>query len=150
MADTTFRKGSIGFEDLELGTGTFIREDHNRANKSFTQINLSQVPRKVITKDASYTVTEKYTVTFTNKDAAGSITFSLPVAIAGLGPYNFLCEEAQEIQVDPNGTEYFRGSSAGKYKYSDIQGNMLTVWCDVNGIWEWTQHLVSENWDDET
>jgi len=150
MTDEVFRKGQIGFEDIQFGDSTFIREDHDRSNKSFTEVNLSQIPRKIVAKTANYTITEKYATVFTNTGATGTIVFTLPVAKAGLGPYEFLIDAAFQVDVDPNGTEYFRDCAAGKKKYSSSAGNILRVWCNILGIWEFDYQLVTGKWDNES
>jgi len=146
----TFYKGKIGFEDVEFGVGTFLRYDSGLNAVQRNQINRSNIPRKVIAKTASYSISNLIgEYIFTNEGAAGAITFSLPPAIAGMGKYYFIVIEAQNIIIDPNGVEYFRDCAAGKYKVSAIAGNRLVVWCDTNGIWEWDYDLVSGDWTNE-
>ncbi len=149
----TYYKGKIGQEDVEFGAGTFLRKDKDGANKQLNQINKGDIPQKLSAKTAAYAITGGNEIgehIFTNEGASGSITFTLKPAIAGNGPFIFLITDAQEMRVDPNGTEYFRDCAAGKYKYSNVQGNVLKVWCGINGIWEWDYELVNGNWDNET
>ena len=147
----TYYKGFIGKEDIEFGTDTFLRKDKNHSSVSLTKVNASYIPRKVITKTADFTITSEIGgITYVNTGAAGTVVITLPTAISGKGIFSFIVSAAQILRVDPNGSEYFRDCAAGKYKGSDSQGNILNVWCDVTGIWEWNYDLVTGNWDNET
>ena len=148
---TTYYKGKIGQEEIEFGTGTFIKKDSNHANKEFTQINLGDIPRNVIPKTADYEITiEVGEYTFTNESASETITITLPSAKKGKGPFRFRVITSQELRIDPQDSDYFRDCAAGKYKSSSIAGNGLVVWCDVDNIWEYSVQIVTGNWDNET
>ncbi|MGV7235274.1 MAG: hypothetical protein ACQ9ET_03355 [Nitrosomonadaceae bacterium] len=45
------------------------------------------------------------------------------------------------LRVDPDGTEYFDDSTAGKYKSLDTDGGFLHVKCYVQGVW----HVMASN-----
>ena len=146
----TYYKGKIGKEDIEFGTGTFNRRDKDKAWAAITDVNLSQLPRVVTAKTAAFTIPNlTFTATFVNTGATGSVTFTLPNATAGCGPIRFVVTAAQTLVVDPTGTELFRDCAAGKTKSTNVAGNVLTVWCDVAGTWEWDYVLVSGNWTNE-
>ena len=148
----TYYKGFIGVEDVEFGVGVFNRIDSTGAAKQLNQINKSIIPRKTVIKIAAFTINANtYTgeATFTNAAAIAAMEYELPVAKAGLGPYHFTVIATQTITVDPNGTDLFRDCSAGKNKSSNVAGNRLSIWCDVNGTWEWDYELVSGNWTNE-
>lgn len=150
-----YYKGLIGQQDIQFGTGTFNRLNKDGANRSMNKLNSSYMPRYVLAKTADFTIDKNiYTgsITFTNESAAGTITFTLPSAIAGLGVYTFMVSAAQQINVDLGvATDYFRDCAAGKYKYSDVAGNHLSVWCNESGIWEFDDRLiVSGLWENES
>jgi len=147
----TYYKGKIGKEDIEFGTGTFNRRDKDKAWAAITDVNLSQLPRKITAKTAAYSIPNgTYSEVFTNTGATGSVTFTLPNANPGYGPIRFLVAAAQTLVVDPvDAVDLFRDCVAGKTKSSNSAGNILTVWCDVTGIWEWDYELVTGNWTNE-
>ena len=93
--------------------------------------------------------TEAYTVvadvdngkTFTNDGALAEVVFSLPPATVGQW-YRFVCKEAQEIRIDPNGTEVMSlpssgaKQSAGAYLTANAEGESLEIECVKAGEWE--------------
>lgn len=93
-------------------------------------------------KTAAYTVTtEDVGKTFTNAGAAGQVTFSLPAAAVGLW-YRFKVKVAQELRIDPNGTETIALPStgaqqaAGAYIVADAAGEGCEIECVAAGVWE--------------
>lgn len=153
MTDSSFYRGLLYKEDFDFGTGNGTRIEDG-VGRSLTQFNKSQIPRKVNIKTSDFIIDKNSwegEVVFTNEGASKTITFSLPSALQGLGPYIFIVtEDGQQINIDPNGSEYFRDCAAGKYKYSSDEGNILKVWCDIDGIWEYSYQLVTGFWDDES
>lgn len=97
--------------------------------------------RSVSAKTANYTVTTNDVgATFTNEGAAGAITFALPAATVGLW-YRFVVKAAQELRIDPNGTETVSlptgvQQGAGKYIGADAIGERISVECVKAGVWE--------------
>jgi hypothetical protein len=97
--------------------------------------------RKVTAKTANYTVTASdIGTTFTNAGAAGAITFALPAATVGLW-YRFVVKAAQELRLDPNGTETISlptgvQQAAGKYIGADAVGERISIECVAAGVWE--------------
>jgi len=147
---TTYYKGGVGKEDVQFGTGTFLRKDKDYATVQRTQIHRGHMPRKVVPKTAAYEITtEVGEYTFTNESATGSVTIKLPSAVSGKGPFLFCIIATQTFVIDPQDSDNFRDCVAGKYKSSNIAGNKLKVWCDVAGIWEYDYDLVNGNWDNE-
>lgn len=98
--------------------------------------------RTVSAKTADYTVlTTDIGTTFTNEGASGAITFALPAATVGLW-YRFTAKAAQELRVDPNGTETIALPStgaqqaAGAYLTFDAIGEGIEIQCVKAGCWE--------------
>ena len=101
--------------------------------------------RAVEAKTAAYTVvaTTDNGKTFTNQGASGAIKFSLPAATVGQW-FRFVVKAAQELQIDPNGTETIALPSgvqqaAGKYIGADAIGERITVECVKAGEWDTTE-----------
>ena len=78
---------------------------------------------------------------FTNEGAVGAATFVLPPAGAGMEFY-FYVMAAQELRVDPNGTQTIGLPSsgvqqeAGKYISADAVGEYVHILCVKAGQWE--------------
>ena len=76
----------------------------------------------------------------TNTGAAGTITFTLPVATVGLR-YGFAVGVAQVLAVDPNGSQTISApttgvpSAAGKNVSADAIGEMIEIACLIAGNW---------------
>jgi hypothetical protein len=92
-------------------------------------------------KTADYTVTiADNGKTFTNTGAAGAVTFSMPAAVAGL-KYRFRVGVAQQLRIDPNGTETISlpstgaPSAAGAYIVADAIGESVDIQCVEAGSW---------------
>lgn len=95
----------------------------------------------VQTKTAAYTVTTGDSGrTFSTAGASGAVTFSMPAAVPGLR-YRFRVGAAQELRIDPNGTETISLPStgvpgaAGKYLTADAAGETVVIECVVAGTW---------------
>lgn len=98
-------------------------------------------PIEFTPKTANYTVLGNDSGSgFTNAGAAGAITFALPAAVPGLR-YVFSVEAAQELRIDPNGTETISLPSngvpgaAGKYLTANAIGETVELVCAVAGSW---------------
>jgi hypothetical protein len=99
--------------------------------------------RTVEAKTANYTVvanTDNGKI-FTNEGAGGAITFALPAATVGQW-YRFTAKAAQELRIDPNGTETIALPStgaqqaAGAYLTANADGESVEVVCVKAGVWE--------------
>lgn len=99
-------------------------------------------PASVVqTKTSAYTVTTGDSgKTFSTAGASGAVTFSMPAAVPGLR-YRFRVGAAQELRIDPNGTETISLPStgvpgaAGKYLTADAAGETVAIECVVAGTW---------------
>lgn len=97
--------------------------------------------RTVEAKTANYTVVGPDNgKTFTNQGASGAITFSLPAATPGAW-FRFVVKAAQELRIDPNGTETISlptgvQQAAGKYIGADAIGERISVECVKAGEWD--------------
>ena len=90
---------------------------------------------------ANDTLTAAETGTWhTNTGASGTITFVLPVATVGLR-FGFALGAAQQLRIDPNGTETISLPStgvpgaAGKYLVADAVGENVELGCLIAGNW---------------
>jgi hypothetical protein len=96
---------------------------------------------EVVPKTANYTVTTNDNgKVFTNTGASGAITFALPAATLGLR-FDFVVKAAQELRIDPNGTETISlptgvQQAAGKYISADAIGERISVECVKAGEWD--------------
>lgn len=94
------------------------------------------------------TVGESGTV-HTTVGASATVTFTLPAAVVGL-EYFFRVGAAQELRIDPDGTETIALPStgvqgaAGKYLTADADGESVHIVCDKAG--EWTCYGYTGTW----
>lgn len=107
------------------------------------QVNLNQLPAPpgVITKTADYTVLASQSgAVLTNTGASGTITYALPAAVPGMR-FTARVSVAQQLRLDPNGTETISLPStgvpgaAGKYLVADAIGETVVLACVVAGTW---------------
>lgn len=76
----------------------------------------------------------------TNAGAGGAVTLALPAAAVGL-EYFFGVRAAQELRIDPDGTETISLPStgvpgaAGKYLVADAIGETVHLMCVAAGTW---------------
>jgi hypothetical protein len=103
--------------------------------------------RSVEAKTADYTVAADVDngKTFTNTAAGGAITFALPAATVGQW-YRFVVKAAQQLRIDPNGTETISlptgvQQAAGAYIVADAIGERITVECVKAGEWDTTEDV---------
>lgn len=90
---------------------------------------------------ANFTLTATSTGTFhTNTGASGAIVASLPAATVGLR-FGFALGAAQELRIDPSGSETISLPSsgvpgaAGKYLTADAIGENVELACFIAGNW---------------
>lgn len=80
-------------------------------------------------------------VIVTNRGATGAVTISLPAAKRGMQLHAQLLA-AQELRLDPNGSETIALPSsgvqgaAGKYLTADAVGEWVTLLCLHDGTWD--------------
>jgi hypothetical protein len=103
--------------------------------------------RTVEAKTADYTVVAGVDngKTFTNTAAGGAITFALPPATVGQY-YRFVVKAAQELRIDPNGTETISlptgvQQAAGAYITANAIGERITVECVKAGEWDTSEDV---------
>lgn len=97
--------------------------------------------KTVTAKTADYTVlVADSDKTFTTVGASGTVVFALPAATVGLG-YRFRVGAAQELRLDPNGSETIALPStgvqgaAGKYLTANADGESVEIECTKAGQW---------------
>lgn len=90
---------------------------------------------------ASDTLTASESGTWhTNQGASGAITFTLPAATVGLR-FGFCVQTAQELRIDPNGSETISATAtgvpgaAGKYLTADAVQELVEIACIKAGSW---------------
>lgn len=94
-------------------------------------------------KTANYTVVKDTDngKTFSNEGASGAITFAMPAATVGQR-YRFSVQAAQELRIDPNGTETISlpsdgvPSAAGAYITANAIGETVDIQCVKAGSWQ--------------
>lgn len=98
--------------------------------------------RTVEVKTANYTVVANTDngKTFTNEGAGAAITFALPAATVGQW-YRFVVKAAQELRIDPNGTQTIAldtgvQQAAGAYITANAIGERISIECVKAGEWE--------------
>jgi len=104
---------------------------------------LNGMGRRVVeAKTANYTVVADTDngKTFTNEGATGAVTFALPPATVGQW-YRFVAKAAQEIRLDPNGTQTIAldtgvQQAAGAYITFNAIGERITIECVKAGEWD--------------
>jgi len=91
------------------------------------------------TADDTLTVLESGSV-HTSVGAAGTVVLSLPAAVVGL-EYYFRVGAAQELRIDPNGTEVIAlpstgvAGAGGKYLTANADGETVHLMCTKAGTW---------------
>jgi hypothetical protein len=110
-----------------------------QASRSVSRLQLAL--RTVTAKTADYTVLAADSGTcFTTVGAAGTVIFALPAAVVGL-EYYFRVGAAQELRIDPNGTEVIAlpstgvAGAAGKYLTANADGESVHLMCTKAGTW---------------
>ncbi len=100
-----------------------------------------RAPIEFQVKTANYTLLTKENGTgIISTGASGAITISLPPATVGLH-YYFYVDAAQELRIDPNGTETISLPStgvpgaAGKYLTANAAGETVHLVCAKAGTW---------------
>lgn len=130
------------------GSTAFVRTDLN-ASYSNAQI------RRVFTDVANRTVlvSESGSI-FCNTAAGGAFAWTLPAALPGL-QYTFVCTAAQEIRIDPAGSETISlpadgvAGAAGKWLMGNAVAESVTLVCVVAGTWACLNAVPPANWTAE-
>lgn len=93
----------------------------------------------ISTADATLTAAQSGGIV-SNKAASGAVVFNLPPALPGMN-YTAIVEAAQELRLDPNGSETIALPSsgvqgaAGKYLSADALGEKVKLVCLTAGTW---------------
>lgn len=89
-----------------------------------------------ITRTTDLTLTKAHNGNvYKNQGAVATMTFTLPPALEGMS-FGFWRTTAQQVRVDPDGTETIRDGTAGQYARLDTNGGNLFLHCLVDGEWE--------------
>lgn len=100
------------------------------------QVNLVEAH----TADDTLVAAEMYGSVHTNTGAAGTITMALPAAVVGMN-FKAYVGAAQQLRLDPNGTETISlpssgvAGAAGKYLVADAVGETVSLFCALAGTW---------------
>lgn len=110
-------------------------------------LEVIRFPNPVAAGKAAQVKTAAYTVLaaesgsiFTTVGAGGTVLFTMPAAVVGL-EYFFQVGAAQELRIDPDGTETIALPStgvpgaAGKYLTANLAGETVHVLCSTAGSW---------------
>ena len=122
---------------IEAATGD---AENKRALMHFPTFN-NGGSSAVQVKTAAYTVlASEVGDVFDTTGAAGTVLFSMPAAVAGM-KYRFRVGAAQELRIDPNGTETISlpssgvAGAAGKYLTANAAGETISIECVTGGTW---------------
>lgn len=149
-----FREGNVGADELEAGalaattagravmaSGFF--DAATAADKFAAQaLPVAKVGLRVVeahTAGDTLTTAESGSV-HTNTGASGAVTLVLPAAVVGL-EFFFAVGAAQQLRIDPNGTETVglpstgAQQAAGAYIWADAIGESVHLLCAVAGTW---------------
>jgi len=134
--DPYFIVGRVAEGSATLIT-TVLVDLNNQGPSSLSAGNPSVVP-----KTADYTVVAATDngKTFTTVGASGTVTFAMPAATLGQ-KYRFRVGAAQQLRIDPNGTETIAlpstgvQSAAGAYIVADADGETVDIECTKAGQW---------------
>jgi len=123
-------------------------------------VNGLQLPAEAIenlveahTADDTLTAVELRGSIHTTVGASDTVTFTLPAAVVGM-EVKFKVGAAQELRIDPNGTETVAVPStgvqgaAGKYLTANAAGETVYLVCDTAGTW--SSYGYSGTWTSES
>lgn len=109
---------------------------------------LEQEPRRrkvLVDADGASLEASESGMIVSNAGASGAATFVLPPATVGL-EFIFVVEVAQELRIDPDGTETCAlpatgvQQAAGKYIVADAVGERIHLVCLTAGTWDALSH----------
>lgn len=160
--DGVFLLTGTGFAQTSVGRDAYATDNYTvtgapsasgvRIGQIVGYVSSTQVYVEIDTDDASETSTVQtktadYTVTvadsgrtFSTAGAGGTVVFAMPAAVPGLR-YRFYVGAAQELRIDPNGTETISlpsngvAGAAGKYLTANAAGETVAIECVVAGTW---------------
>jgi len=144
-ANSSLVIGSTTLSETELGRTDGLTAGAATASKAVvldSARGFAGATKVVEAKTADYTVvaaTDSGKV-FTTVGASGTVTFALPAATVGQ-EYIFRVGAAQQLRIDPNGTEVIAlpstgvASAAGAYIVADADGETVHIICTKAGTW---------------
>jgi hypothetical protein len=93
--------------------------------------------RKAFTTSDSLVDGRNFGHVITNEGAVGAIALTLPAATANnVGwRYTFEVVAAQQLRIDPNGTDLIYGGTTGQYTVSSTKGDSITLEVAAAGEW---------------
>lgn len=97
-------------------------------------------PQVVVDADGAMLTAAQSGAVISNLGAVAAAAFVLPAAVPGLN-FTFIVEAAQELRIDPNGTETIAlpstgvQAAAGKYIGADALGEKAKIHCLTAGTW---------------
>lgn len=140
--------GAAGGKVKDTANGNFIGIALDAAAADGDVIEVLRVPQvsqgsqltvEAHTADDTLTTAESGSV-HTTYGAAGTVVLSLPAATVGLN-YMFVVGAAQELRIDPNGSETISlpstgvAGAAGKYLTANAAGESVNLVCAYAGTW---------------
>lgn len=162
MADGVFELVGTGFSQASVGLDVYATDNYTLTTApsasgvrvgriaeyvSSTKVRVQIDPNPahqtstVQTKTADFTLTPGDSGrTFSSAGASGTVVATLPPAVPGL-KYRFRVGAAQELRLDPDGTETISLPStgvpgaAGKYLTANAAGETVDIECVVAGTW---------------
>lgn len=156
LAGTGFTQADVGKRvyatdnftvTLTAGAATFIGYVASYVSSTAIMVDIVTASPSGTSSSAVFAKTADYTVTvadsgktFTTVGAAGTVVFALPAAVVGL-KYRFRVGAAQELRIDPDGTEVIAlpstgvAGAAGKYLTANADGETVEIECTKAGQW---------------
>lgn len=102
-------------------------------------------PQIVVDSDGATLTAAQSGAVVSNAGASASAAFVLPAAVPGLR-FTFVVEAAQQLQIDPAGTETIAlpatgvQQAAGKHIWADAIGERIDIVCITAGTWDAISH----------
>lgn len=150
---TTFALGADVFWDVSANVaitvpaagdfyvGKCVQAKVNGDLVVLTDLNAPRTRKTVEAHTADDTLTALESGTcHTTTGAGGAVVLTLPAAVVGL-EFFFMVGAAQELRLDPNGTETIAlpstgvAGAAGKYLTANAAGESVHIMCCVAGSW---------------
>lgn len=133
------QRGIVSRGDVSMPAANSL----NIGTAELTATKIGQITNHVVeAKTGNYPVvaaTDSGKV-FTSVGASGTITITLPAATVGQN-YMFRVGAAQQLRIDPDGTEVIAlpstgvAGAAGKYLVADADGETVHLVCTKAGTW---------------
>ena len=141
MATTTPANASAAYK-TEISTIAKVDFASTANGDGAALVGIEDAGGKFTATDVEGALEELYDgglVPIDNNGETTVVTYTLPVATVGLVKLYARDNVDHVMHVDPNGTEYFIGSTAGLYKSFDSDGAYMKLECLKAGTW----HIVA-------